>query len=217
LQRFSFVVSLGLPRRIRRKTMQNDPLILSAIALGVVIVLAVTMWFAHRRNQRRSAALREHFAGEYEREVAQHGRARAERALEQRQKRYEKLDIRLLSTGEQERFAAAWSEVQQRFVDDPAGAVYDADALVKQVMSARGYPMGNFEQRAADLSVEHANVIHHYRAARTIAQNSAAGQAGTEDLRQGLVHYRALFSDLLVAHPTYGELQPARLSRPASA
>jgi hypothetical protein len=85
--------------------------------------------------------------------------------------------------------------------------VYEADALVKQVMSARGYPMGNFEQRTADLSVEHANVLHHYRAARAIAHASAAGQAQTEDLRQAMVHYRALFSDLLVAHPTYGALR----------
>jgi hypothetical protein len=93
--------------------------------------------------------------------------------------------------------------VQQRFVDDPRRAVGDADGLVKEVMSARGYPMGNFEQRVADLSVEHATVLNHYRAARAIAQASEKGEASTEDLRQAMVHYRALFTDLLQVQAQY--------------
>ncbi|HMJ10594.1 MAG TPA: hypothetical protein VK524_04260, partial [Polyangiaceae bacterium] len=110
-----------------------------------------------------------------------------------------------------ERFGASWANVQQRFVDDPSSAVVDADRLVKEVMAARGYPMGNFDQRIADLSVEHAHVLDHYRSARNIAIANSEGRAGTEDLRQAMVHYRALFTDLLQARQPYAPMQEARV------
>lgn len=188
--------------------MENDSTVLIALLVGVIVALAIALIVSRRRAQQRSAALREHFGPEYDRLVEQHGdRTRAERELRSRQKRLEQLDIHLLSAEQCEKFGDAWSEVQKRFVDDPSGAVNDADRLVKDVMKARGYPMGDFEQRVADLSVEHANVIDHYRAARALAQANANGQASTEDLRQAMVHYRALFTDLLQAE----NRQPATL------
>lgn len=185
--------------------MDNEPIALIALIAGVVVAIAIAMIAARKSRNQRTAALREHFGPEYEHAIDHHGdRTRAEKDLLARQKRLDSLNIRLLSAEECARFSAAWSEVQQRFVDDPPGAVTDADALVKDVMKTRGYPMGNFEQRVADLSVEHGNVVQHYRAARAIAQENANGAAGTEDLRQAMVHYRALFQDLLQqAHTTY--------------
>lgn len=177
--------------------MENE--FIALIAAGVVaLALAVLFIVTRNRSKRRSATLREHFGPEYDRALEQYGsRARAEKELRSREKRREKLDITRLSPAQCERFGAAWDRVQQRFVDDPSGAVVEADGLVKEVMRARGYPMGNFEQRVADLSVEHANVIDHYRAARALAQANAEGQSSTEDLRQAMVHFRALFNDLL--------------------
>lgn len=191
--------------------MQNDPLVLFALVAGVLLALAITLIVWKQRSQRRSAALREHFGPEYERAVEQHGsRARAEKELELRHKRVEKLHIQQLSAEQCARFGSDWNEVQQRFVDDPTSAVSSADRLVKEVMNARGYPMSDFEQRVADLSVEHASVLNHYRAARDIAQASAKGEASTEDLRQAMVHYRALFTDLLQVQAQYtGRLSTA--------
>jgi hypothetical protein len=105
--------------------------------------------------------------------------------------------LRPLSPEERDRFSRAWKNVQARFVDDPNTAVVEGNSLVKEVMAARGYPVGDFEERAADLSVDHADVVKHYRAGRDIALRSEKGKASTEDLRQALVHYRALFLDLL--------------------
>jgi hypothetical protein len=190
--------------------MQHEPVALIAIFAAGVVVLAIALLAFRMHKRRRSAALREHFGPEYERALAQHGdRARAELELSGRKKHLQELDIRALSAEQCERFGAAWSEVQQDFIEDPGGAVIDADALVKEVLKACGYPVGNFEQRVADLSVEHANVVHHYRAARTIALDSAKGQAGTEDLRQAMVHYRSLFNDLLPAQEVSARLSEA--------
>ena len=185
--------------------MQNDPMVLGALVAGVVLVLAVVALLVRARSRQRSAALREHFGPEYERALQEHGsRARAEKELAARHARVEKLEIHALSAEQCARFGTSWNEVQQHFVDDPAAAVSDADRLVKDVMHARGYPVGNFEQRLADLSVEHANVLSHYRAARSIALASAKGEADTEQLRQAMVHYRALFADLLQVQAQYG-------------
>jgi len=117
--------------------------------------------------------------------------------LEARQRRVEEFDIREIQPDEAARYASAWKAVQSQFVDDPPGAVGEADRLVGDVMATRGYPVGDFEQRATDLSVVHATVVEHYREARAIATRQAAGEADTEDLRRAMVHYRALFSDLL--------------------
>jgi hypothetical protein len=172
---------------------------LVAIIVLVVIVALVVLaaaWFFSRR--RRSSALREQFGPEYERAVQTTGdRREAERELAARQERIAQLHIRPLSAADQTRFADAWRATQSRFVDDPRGAIADADRLIVAVMQARGYPVGDFEARAADLSVEHADVVTNYRAAHQLAQASANGRTSTEDLRQALVHYRALFSELL--------------------
>jgi hypothetical protein len=187
--------------------MQTDSTTLITVIVGVLALLALVAIVARIVSHRRSAALREHFGPEYERALAQHGdRTRAEKELMARRKRLKKLEIEPLSSEQCERFGSAWSGVQQRFIDDPAGAVLDADTLVKEVLNARGYPVGNFEQRVADLSVEHATVVHHYRAARAIAMASASGQASTEELRQAMVHFRALFNDLLNAPEPAGRL-----------
>lgn len=196
--------------------MEND-LIAPIIFVIALLVMAALAYRMHRnREQRRSRALREHFGPEYERALADHGdRRRAERELMQRQKRREALNIRLLSREECERFGARWAEVQQHFVDEPNGAVVEADTLVNEVMRTRGYPVGDFEQRVADLSVEHANVIDHYRAARALMVANERGEGGTEDLRQAMVHYRALFTDLLQSARPEARAEPGRESRPS--
>lgn len=184
--------------------MQNDSSVLIALVAGLALAIALVMIIWRVRAKQRSDALRAHFGPEYERVMSEHkSRARAERELALRHKRVQKLHIQPLSAEQCARFGSDWSDVQQRFVDDPAGAVSEAARLVKDVMTARGYPMGDFEQRVADLSVEHANVIDHYRAARKLAQASAEGDASTEDLRQAMVHYRALFTDLLQMQTQY--------------
>jgi hypothetical protein len=174
--------------------MDNNMLL--AIAAVVVVALAlVAVWVMQRRRRER---LERRFGPEYERAIHQHDDPRAAvRELEARERRVAGLDIKPLAPDAAASFTAAWRTVQTRFVDDPRGAVTDADRLVGEVMRARGYPMGDFEQRAADISVDHPQVVANYRAARGIAERHARGEAGTEDLRQALVHYRALFADLL--------------------
>jgi hypothetical protein len=177
--------------------MQNEHLII-ALAAAAVVLLVVTLLLLQKRSRQRSGALRDQFGSEYDRALTQHGdRARAERELLARRNRLNELDIHALSDAQADQFSAEWATVQQRFVDDPGSAVGEADRLIKDVMKARGYPVGDFDQRVADLSVEHASVVEHYRAARTLARAREEGQVSTEDLRQAMVHYRALFSDLL--------------------
>ncbi len=141
---------------------------------------------------------RSSFGPEYERTVREtDDRRRAEAELEARRRRVEDLDLRDIQPDDATRYASAWKAVQGRFVDDPPGAVGEADRLVGEVMAARGYPVTDFEQRAADLSVGHGTVVEQYREAHAIAARHATGDADTEDLRRAMVHYRALFSDLL--------------------
>ena len=165
------------------------------VMITLVVGVAALLW---ARRQQRSTDLQANFGPEYSRAVSDLGSRRmAEKELLRRQQRMQKVEIRMLYPEERDRFGAAWSNVQHRFVDDPMGAVREADMLVKDVMMVRGYPMDNFEQRVADLSVDHAGVVQHYRAARMLAAASADGKASTEDLRQAMVHYRALFADML--------------------
>ncbi len=124
-------------------------------------------------------------------------RRKAEAALDERADRVERLHIRPLSAGDRARFVEAWGRVQARFVDGPGGAVIDADQLLGDVMSTRGYPVSDFEQRAADISVDHPLVLAHYRAAHQSAVRQTQGQATTEDLRQAMIHYRTLFEELV--------------------
>lgn len=175
--------------------MNVDVALMVAIAV-VVVLLVVGVVFAMRQRDRQR--LKQRFGPEYERAVRTHGDAsRAEAELQSRERRVASLDIHPLTAEQRERFGDSWKRVQVQFVDDPRGAVTQADRLVGEVMLERGYPVGDFEQRAADISVDHPHVVENYRAARAIAQRHARGEAGTEDLRQAMVHYRALFADLL--------------------
>jgi len=170
------------------------------MAIVAILAIAVVAGFALRR--RRSDQLRARFGPEYERAVDETGNVRkAENALEARASRVATFHIRPLTPRDAEHFSNAWLAVQQQFVDDPKAAVTEADRLVGEVMQRRGYPLGDFDQRAADISVDHAGVVANYRAAREIALRHAKGQATTEDLRQAMIHYRALFQDLLKTAP----------------
>ncbi|HET9319342.1 MAG TPA: hypothetical protein VFO27_06195 [Bryobacteraceae bacterium] len=178
------------------------------VVLAVIVVAAVAIWLWSRR--RHTARLQERFGPEYGQTVRRTGdRSRAENELQTRQDRVEKLQIRPLSDDERARFTEAWKSAQAQFVDDPRGAILQADHLVSEVMQTRGYPMGDFEQRAADISVDHAQMVNHYRAAHAAAGQAETGEAGTDDLRQGLLHYRALFDELLES-PTVARAEPAQ-------
>lgn len=175
---------------------QNQLLILMVVIVIAVIAVAAIAFVAMRK--RRSVKLRERFGPEYDRVVRQEGDPRkAEGVLEFREKRRGKFKLRPLAAADKSSFAVRWNEVQSRFVDDPRGAVTVADSLITEVMQARGYPIGEFEQRAADISVDYPVIVENYRAAHTIALRHSAGQASTEDLRQAMVHYRTLFQELL--------------------
>lgn len=175
--------------------MSQSTLLIVIVAIAVV-ALAVVAWGLFQKM--RTKRLRGRFGPEYERTVRQIGdRRKAEEELEARKKRVEKLTLRLLTPEEQTRFGKEWKAAQTRFVDDPKGAVADANRLVKEVMQARGYPMADFEQRAADISVDHPRVVSNYRSAREIASSCAEGKASTEDLRQAVIDYRGLFEELL--------------------
>lgn len=183
-----------------------DPKVI-VIAVVILIVVLAVVWMIARK--RRTEALRGRFGPEYERTVREHGPGRAEAVLSQREKRVERLQIRELAVDERERFITEWRTVQSRFVDDPKGAVRDADELVSRLMNARGYPMSDFEQRAADISVDHPRVVDNYRAAHEIALRHQRGEASTEDLRNAVIYYRTLFDDLLQNRPANGSREVA--------
>jgi hypothetical protein len=169
--------------------------IIVIVIIAAVIVLAA-LYLAMR--SRRTDRLHDRFGSEYDRAVDETGgRRAAESELMAREKRREELDIKDLSPAARDRYLNQWQDVQARFVDDPSGAVSQGDSLVTAVMRDRGYPVEDFDQRVADISVDHAGVADNYRAARDIARRSSEGRASTEDLRQAMVHYRTLFEDLL--------------------
>ena len=164
--------------------------------LVVVVLLAVLAFFAGR--QRRSRRLKDTFGPEYERTVSETGdRRAAEAELVERTERRAGFDIVPLAPEARDRYVEAWRHTQARFVDEPAEATREADRLITSVMRDRGYPVDDFEQRAADLSVDHPQVVDDYRAAHAIAAANDRSEASTEDLRQALVHYRSLFEELL--------------------
>jgi hypothetical protein len=166
------------------------------IVIGAIIIIAGIAWLVMR--QRNSAHLQERFGPEYDRTAQDLGdRRKAEAELREREKRVEKLHIRELDPADRDRFANSWNTVQAHFVDDPGSAIGEADRLVKDVMDLRGYPVSTFEQQAADISVDHPQVVNNYRAARDIVVRNEQRQATTEDLRQAMVHYRTLFAELL--------------------
>ncbi len=164
----------------------------------VAILVAIAVALVARR--RRSNQLKQRFGSEYDRTVVQQrgDSRRAEEALVEREKRVETFPLRTLTPVDREAYAMEWATVQRRFVDDPSAAVGTADRLVSRVMIDRGYPMTDFEQRAADISVSYPDVVQNYRAAHDIVLRHADGHATTEELRQAMVHYRSLFDELLV-------------------
>jgi hypothetical protein len=168
-----------------------------AIAVALIVVAGIAIWISIRK--RRTERLRTQFGGaEYTRAVKESGsRRQAEAVLDERAERVEKLHIRPLAPGDRARFVESWARVQARFVDGPGSAVTDADQLLGDVMSTRGYPVSDFEQRAADISVDHPLVLENYRAAHQSALRQTRGQASTEDLRQAMIHYRTLFEELV--------------------
>ena len=166
------------------------------IALGI----AVVVWFVMQKQ--RSAKLKQRFGPEYDRAVIEFGgRTRAEAELLKREQRVARLKIVSLTPADAARFSHAWSTLQGRFIDSPKGVVVEADQLVRELMEKRGYPMGDFERRAADISVDYPGVVSNYRAAQVIATRDASGEADTEELRKAVIHYRTLFDELLEAKP----------------
>jgi hypothetical protein len=162
---------------------------------AVLVVLAIVR--AGTRNS-RTRSLQERFGNEYDRTVEHAGgRREGERELSEREKRHRELELRPLSSRARDRYLNQWEATQLRFVDDPSGAVSEADDLVQRVMRDRGYPVEDFDQRAADISVEHPELVEKYRTAHGIAQANERGEASTEDLRHSVRHYRALFVVLL--------------------
>lgn len=175
---------------------QQTMMLAGAVVAAIALLIVIAAWY-YSAKQRR-ARLRERFGPEYDRTVQSVGEpAKAEAILAERAARVERFKLRALSSEQAAAFSREWRRIQTRFVDDPDGAVDEADALVTQVMTARGYPIEDFDRRADDLSVDHPHVVENYRTARTLFGRRSRGEAGTEELRQAVVNYRALFDDLL--------------------
>lgn len=170
------------------------------IGLVIVALIAVVAWMYARK--RRSQSLQQRFGPEYRRAVDEMGsRDKAEAELLARQKRVSQLKIVPLSPADAQRYTQEWRALQARFVDNPQGTLVQADRLVGDLMQKRGYPMADFERSAADISVHHPGVVEHYRAAHALAERERSGQLDTESMRQAVIHYRALFSELLEVQP----------------
>jgi hypothetical protein len=186
-------------------SLDNTTLLL--VAAVAVIVVAGIAWFAWQAHQTRR--LRNRFGPEYDAVVRRTGsRAKAEKELLQRERRVDKLEIVPLSSAEIARFSSAWTRLQGSFVDDPKGVLIEADRLVRELLTKRGYPVADFELRAADISVDHPIVVNNYRAAQRIVSLDQRGEASTEDLRKAVVHFRALFDELLGVTATRNQATP---------
>jgi hypothetical protein len=184
----------------------TNTLILAVVA--IVAVGAIVAWMVMQRQ--RTQRLRQRFGPEYTRAVDEFGgRTKAEAELANRERRVARLNITSLAPADAARFSQAWNTLQSRFIDNPKGVVAEADRLVRELMVKRGYPMGDFERRAADISVDHPDVVTTYRAAQAIAVRDERGEADTEELRKAVVHYRTLFDELLEVKPTSTAHTPA--------
>jgi hypothetical protein len=174
----------------------NPRLIAGAIAILLIVVVAVALYL--RKRRKTTEGLRARFGPEYDRAVLTHGSERkGEAKLADRETRVESLNIRELGAAERERFTADWRVVQSRFVDHPKGAVTEADELVSALLKARGYPVAEFDQRAADISVNHPRLVEYYRSAHAVAVRVGRDEASTEDLRNAMIQYRSLFDELV--------------------
>ena len=180
-------------------TIPTNTLILAIVLIALAV--AAVAWLVVQKQ--KSTKLRRRFGPEYDRAIKEYGgRAKAEAELSKREQRVAGLNIIPITAAEAARFSNAWNALQSRFVDDPKGVVPEADLLVRELMIKRGYPMGDFELRAADISVDHPSVVKNYRAAQIIALRNARREADTEELRTAVVHYRTLFDELLGVVPT---------------
>lgn len=189
----------------------NTQTLILVIAAAVILV-GVIGWLAWRSNQSRR--LKQRFGPEYDAVVQRLGsKAKGEAELRQREKRVQRLEIVPLSSAEVARFSQSWSRLQGSFVDDPKGVLIEADRLVRDLLAKRGYPVADFERRAADISVHHPIVVNHYRAAQRIISLDQRGEASTEDMRKAVVHFRALFDELLgVTKARDQAVPPARMA-----
>jgi hypothetical protein len=173
----------------------NTTTMIVALCIALVLIALIIVFV----RQRKSDRLKTKFGSEYSRAVEESGgRGKGEAGLLEREKRVEGFSIKPLSAIDRDFYADSWRRIQAEFVDDPNRAVTEADELLGKVMSTRGYPVGDFDQRAADISVDHPVVVENYRTAHEIAVRHAGGQASTEDLRQAMIHYRTLFDELVV-------------------
>jgi hypothetical protein len=172
----------------------SQTLVVAAVVVVLAVIAAAWAYVTRERRQR----LRARFGPEYQRTVEEVGSpTKAEAILRERANRVDRFKLRSLTSVQAEEFGREWNSIQSRFVDDPVAAVAEADALVTQVMAARGYPPGDFDKRAEDVSVDHPHVVENYRIARALMERRERGEASTEELREAIVNYRALFDDLL--------------------
>ncbi len=179
-----------------------DPKLIVLAAVVVLVIVVAVVVYARKRTK-TTAGLRNRFGPEYDRAVKQHGSERiAEAKLADRETRVDLLKIRDLDTVERERYLEQWQAAQSRFVDFPKGAVTEADELVNSLMQTRGYPVTDFDQRAADISVDHPRVVENYRSAHNIALRLGRGEASTEELRTAMIHYRSLIDELVQLQTT---------------
>ena len=177
-----------------------DPKLIAVRAVVILVIIVAVVVYASK-SKKNTAALRNRFGPEYDRAVKLHGSERkAEARLADRETRVDKLKVRELGPAERERYLAQWQAVQSRFVDFPKGAVTEADELVSALMQTRGYPVADFDQRAADISVDHPRVVENYRSAHAIALRVGKGEDSTEELRTAMIHYRSLFDELVQVH-----------------
>jgi hypothetical protein len=188
----------------------STPVVVIGIVAAVLVLATATVLII--RNQ-RSKRLRTRFGPEYSRVLGETGsKTQAEEKLEKLERRVERFDLRPLSPVARANFVAAWQKIQSRFVDDPKGALTEADKLIQAVMVARGYAVTEFDQRAADISVNHPVIVEHYRAGHSIALEHSKGRASTEDMRQAMIHYRTLFAEL-ADEPRLTRARSARAGR----
>lgn len=181
----------------------NTTTIIIVVAVIVIVGVILALIFS-RRN--RSKQLHEKFGSEYDHTIETMGsEKKAQTELNERQKHVETLDIHPLSVSQHDQYLADWTAVQSKFVDEPGQAINDADRLIMEVMQLRGYPVSDFEQRAADISVKYPALVTNYRGAREIANKNKEGQANTEELRQAMIYYRSLFDELLKTEPVVRE------------
>jgi hypothetical protein len=173
----------------------NTPIVVALVA-GVLVILALAALVVSKRRKDLGLA-QQRYGALYEEKAGEVGARKALSELHAREKRFQKAQIKELSAADQERYAKLWQSIQARFVDDPSASVTEADGLVSDVMNARGYPAADYEQRLADVAVGHPNLLDHYREACEVAHRREAGDLGTEELRQAMVHYRTLFEELL--------------------